>query len=273
MMLFWRPLFAALIATTLSGTANAHEFWTEARPFSPLPGTDAHLYMYVGQYFEGVQVGYVTSHAIMLKHYSVDGVEDLIGKVPAVEAVGEIPVTIGKAGTHLVAFDSAPNPITLSADKFEAYLHDEGLDQIIRQRELTGNAATPGRERFRRNTKTLLRAGAKSDGTFAVRTNQRLELVPSNDPSANPVGTSLHFKLYFDGKPVRNALLRAWHHQGSETVSIRATTNSQGEADYVLPFAGTWMISTVYMTASPDPGEADWDSYWGSLMFEVPQRR
>ena len=272
-MSFWKSLLAATVVITLSNTATAHEFWTESRPFSPAPGTDAHLYMFVGQYFEGVQVGYVTTHTTMLKHYSADGIEDLIGKVPAVEAVGEIPVAIRHAGTHLIAFDSAPNPITLSADKFEAYLHDEGLDHIIRQRAAAGNAALPGRERFRRNTKTLLRAGGKSDETFATRTNQRLELVPLNDPADLPVGTSLRFKLYFDGKPVRDALLRAWHHEGSETVSIRATTDASGAVSYVLPFAGSWMISTVYMTPASDAAEADWDSYWGSLMFEVPARR
>ena len=268
-----KSFVAAIVLAMLSNAANAHEFWTEARPFSPAPGSDSHLYMFVGQYFDGVQVGYVTTHTTMLKHYSVEGVEDLIGKVPAVEAVGEIPVTIRHAGAHLIAFDSVPNPITLSADKFEAYLHDEGLDPIIAQRAAAGNTALPGRERFRRNTKTLLRAGGRSDATFAVRTNQRLEIVPLNDPLTQPAGASLRFKLYFDGKPVRDAILRAWHHEGNETVSIRASTDAQGEVRYVLPFAGSWMLSTVYMTPATDTAEADWDSYWGSLMFEVPRLR
>ncbi len=268
----WLIPFFSLALMTCTGTASAHEFWTEARPFSPKPGTQTHLFMYVGQYFEGVQVGYITTHTLMLKHYSVDALEDLITQVPAREAVGEIPVQIAHAGTHLIAFDSLPNPITLSADKFEAYLHDEGLDHIIRQREQDGASAAPGRERFRRNTKTLLRAGRRSDATYAIRTHQRLELVPLNDPLSTSPGAQLRFRLYFDDKPVPKALLRAWHHEGTETVSIRATTDDNGDVSYVLPFAGSWMISTVYMTPAPDTAEADWDSYWGSLMFEIPAR-
>ncbi|MDP9108324.1 MAG: hypothetical protein M3N23_04545, partial [Pseudomonadota bacterium] len=66
------------------------------------------------------------------------------------------------------------------------------------------------------------------------------------------------------------ALLRAWHHEGSETVSIRAITNAAGQVTYSLPFSGSWMISTVYMLAATDDPAVDWDSYWGSLMFEVP---
>ena len=268
----WLISILSLALLACAATASAHEFWTEARPFSPAPGEQAHLFMYVGQYFEGVQVGYVTTHTLMLKHYSADGAEDLIGQVPTRDAVGEIPVRIANAGTHLIAFDSLPNPITLSADKFEAYLHDEGLDHIIRQREQAGTATAPGRERFRRNTKTLLRTGRKSDATFALRTRQRLELVPLDDPLSKSPGAQLRFRLYFEDKPVPNALLRAWHHEGTETVSIRATTDGNGDVTYVLPFAGSWMISTVYMAPAVDTVEADWDSYWGSLMFEIPAR-
>ena len=267
----WITTTASVLLLALPLVAGAHEFWTTAEPFSPKVGTEAQLFMYVGEYFEGVQVGYVTTHATMLRHYSSNATEDLIGLVPPVQAVGQIPVRIQTPGTHLIAFDSLPNQITLSADKFQAYLHDEGLDHIIRAREASGKTGEPGRERFRRNTKTLLRAGGKADQTFGVRTGQRLEMVPLDEPLSKPPGATLRFKLFFDGKPVPGALLRAWHHEGSETVSIRAITDAGGEARYVLPFAGSWMISTVYMTPSMDTQEADWDSYWGSLMFELPR--
>lgn len=267
-----KPVLSLAVAVLIAvpAIASAHEFWTLAQPFSPRVGTDAQLFMYVGEYFEGVQVGYVTTHATMLRHYSAAGQEDLIGLVPAVQPIGQVPLHIAGAGTHLVAFDSLPNQLTLPADKFQGYLHDEGLDHIVREREVAGKAAEPGRERFRRNTKTLLRAGGKSDATYAVHTGQKLEMVPLDDPLSRPAGAPLRFKLLFDGKPVANALLRAWHHEDSETVSIRAITNSAGEVTYRLPFSGPWMISSVYMTASSEPAEADWDSYWGSLMFEVP---
>lgn len=265
----WKALLAAF-TLTLPALASAHEFWMQANPFSPRVGTTSQLLMYVGEFFQGDQVGYVTSHSAMLHHYFDGHMEDLIGLVPADKAIGQLPVNITHSGTHLIAFDSHPSNITIEAGRFTAYLHDEGLDHIVAQRERQGQSALPGRERFRRVTKTLLRAGGKSDRTFATRTGQRLELVPLMDPTSAPPGQTLRFKLFFDNKPVAGALLRAWHHHESETVAIRAISDDEGLVTFSLPYAGPWMISTVYMMAAVDTPDADWDSYWGNLMFEVP---
>lgn len=268
-MRHWKSIIVtALCALPL--LASAHEFWMRAEPFSPRVGTTAQLFMYVGQYFEGYQVGFVTSHSAMLHHYFSDQMEDLIGLVPSDKPIGQVPVNLTRAGTHMIAFDSFPAGITLEAGKFEAYLHDEGLDQIIEQRQQKGASALPGRERFRRVTKTLMRVGGKSDDTFALRTGQRLEMVPLVDPSATPPGKELRFKLFFDNKPVAGALLRAWHHNGKQTIAIRAITDPDGFVTFTLPYAGSWMISTVYMIPAENTTEADWDSFWGNLMFEVP---
>ncbi len=270
-MRYWKSIFACVIVS-FPLMANAHEFWMRAAPFSPRVGTTAQLMMYVGQYFEGDQVGFVTSHSAMLHHYFSDQMEDLIALVPSDKPIGQVPVNITRPGTHLIAFDSFPSGITIEAGKFEAYLHDEGLDYIVALREKSGASALPGRERFRRVTKTLLRAGGKSDRTFAIRTHQRLELVPLVDPSATPPGQPLRFTLFFDDKPVAGALLRAWHHHGDQTVSIRAISDADGLVTYSLPYAGPWMISTVHMIAAENTTEADWDSFWGNLMFDVPAK-
>lgn len=269
----WLKKVLATLLLLVPGVGMTHEFWISATPFSAAVGAQAQLQMAVGEYFEGVQAGFLTSHTAALRHYANGQLVDLMPLVPTTEAVGAIPVTLARAGTHLIAFDSHPAQIILAADKFEAYLHDEGLDRLILQRKIGNKSAEPGRERFRRNTKTLLRAGGKTDDTFAVRTGQRLEILPLNDPLSQPVGAPLRLRLLFDGKPLTNALLRAWHHQQQQTVSIRALTDANGETSFNLPYSGVWMISTVQMIAATDSAEVDWDSFWGSLMFEVPARK
>ena len=82
----------------------------------------------------------------------------------------------------------------------------------------------------------------------------------------------MRFKLFFDDKPVAGALLRAWHHHDNQTVSIRALSDANGIVTYSLPYAGPWMISTVHMIAAENTTEADWDSFWGNLMFDVPEK-
>jgi uncharacterized GH25 family protein len=272
-MRHWTTSVFATLLMIISGTASAHEFWMRAEPLSPPVGSSAQMFIYFGEYFEGTQAGFLTTHSAVLRHYSAAGSEDLMGLVPSVNPIGQVPVRIGSAGTHLVAFDSHTATITLPADKFNAYLHDEGLDSIVREREAAGTLGREGRERFRRNAKTLLRAGGKSDATYAIQTGQRLELVPLNDPLSQPPGAPLRFKLLFDGKPLPDALLRAWHHNGDQTISIRATSDNNGDITYNLPYPGTWMISTVHMIAATGSDEVDWDSFWGSLMFEVPRAK
>jgi hypothetical protein len=252
---------------------EAHEFWMWARPFSAPAGAVTHLTLHVGQYFEGDLAGFTTAHAVAVHDYSQDKTEDLRARLPSDFALPELRLQLKGAGTHVVAYDSVPSTITLSADKFHAYLHDEGLDAVIQKREASGTAALPGRERFRRCIKTLLTAGGKSDATATVRTGQRLELVPMSDPNLKAEGDTLAFGLFFDGHPLAGTLVKAWYRHEGQTLLIRARTDENGRVAFSLPYAGGWMLSTVHMIPALDTAEADWDSYWGNLTFELPRRQ
>jgi uncharacterized GH25 family protein len=182
-------------------------------------------------------------------------------------------VAFPQAGSHVLAYESHPSEVTLAADKFHAYLHDEGLDAIIRQREAAGTAQTPGRERFRRSAKTLLKVGGLADGASTRVTGQRFETVPLDDPLSAAAGDSLRFELRFQGQPRGGVLVKAWHQLGRQTTVLRATTDAQGRVAFVFPFAGSWMLNAVHMVAASGAAELDWDSFWSSLTFELQQRK
>lgn len=61
--------------------------------------------------------------------------------------------------------------------------------------------------------------------------------------------------MLFDGQPVAGRLVKAW--------------NKQGKVALQLPYAGPWMVNLVHMIPASDSIEADWDSFWGSLKFEM----
>ena len=140
----------ALLAVATSLVAGAHEFWLHAQPFAPPAGGSARLTLWVGENFAGDQVAFSAEHTAALRRYTQESSEDLLGRTQLTKARADIRLEVAKSGTHLLAFDSRPALITLAADKFHAYLHDEGLDAIVRQREAAGNAALLGRERYRR---------------------------------------------------------------------------------------------------------------------------
>ena len=272
-----RQYFLAVLALTSSFTAlnaNAHEFWMWADPFFPKVGADANITLNVGEYFKGDLIGFATINVAAVHRYSAGKVENLQERVLPNVILPGLELNFAKAGTHMVSFDSYPSQIVLPADKFTAYLHDEGLDDIIRQREKSGNTAIPGRERFWRCVKTLLNVGGKSDFTYAVHTKQRIEIVPLIDPfSKNSQRSGLDFLLLFDGKPLAAALIKAWHKEEGQTMIIRATSSIDGKVHLNLPLDGGWMLSVVHMIPVTDSAEVDWDSYWGNLSFALVRNK
>ncbi|OWW21897.1 DUF4198 domain-containing protein [Noviherbaspirillum denitrificans] len=245
--------------------AVAHEFWLRPEPFTLPPGGTSVVSMFVGEYFEGERIGVTPGHAASMRVLASGGEATMQLEPPSLK------MRFTHAGTHVIAFDSAPSTITLSADKFHAYLHDEGLDAVIRQRERDGTAQEPGRERYRRHVKSLLKVG-RSDGAYAQRTGQRLEILPLEDPLSASPGSTVGFRLLFDGQPLPDTLVKAWHRKGGQTLVIRARSDAGGYVRFTLPHAGPWMISTVHMVPAAGTPDADWDSFWGNLTFELARR-
>lgn len=276
---FHTPL--ALAVLFMSGLpAHAHEFWFTPVTAPLVAGDSASLTVRVGQYFEGDVLGFSAPQTVALRQYSASGVIDLRQLLPRSSGVPALIVPLPAPGTHMVIFNSQPNFISLPAGTFHAYLHDEGLDFIKDQREAAGNAEKPGRERYRRFVKTLLRVGpgvdalpsaaANPDTTYLTRTGQRLEILPMTNPVAMAPGDTLGVRVEFEGKPLEGALLKAWHKRGGQTLIIRAKTAANGSASFDLPYAGPWMISVVHMIPAVGVKDIDWDSLWGNLSFSIP---
>ena len=261
--------------------AQAHEFWFEPVTAPLSAGDTARLDLRVGEFFEGEQMGFSAPQTVGLRQYSASGSKDLRALLPppARGAVATLNLPLQVSGSYLFAFDSQPSQISLPAGTFHAYLHDEGLDFIKTQREAAGTAEKPGRERYRRHVKTLLRVAdavgagatnaAATDKTYATRTGQRLEIVPSNDPLLMKPGDALGLQVLFDDKPLTGALVKAWNRQGSQTLIIRAKTSVDGKATFNLPYAGGWMVSVVHMVPVKGVKDIDWDSLWGNLSFKL----
>lgn len=267
----WPALGLCLLA--LSMPVRPHEFWLAAQPDAPSAGGPVEVSLHVGEYFEGGLVAVTSSHAASVRLHSKGGVEDLTARIPGGTALRGLTLSLPRPGSYLLAYESHPSQVVLSADKFHAYLHDEGLDAIIGQREASGTAGSPARERFRRSAKLLLGAGGRTDATFSRVTGQRMEIIPVNDPLAAAPGDPLRFVLRFDGKPLAGALLKAWHRRGGQTLVIRSVTDADGQAMLELPFAGPWLLGAVHMRPVSDSPDLDWDSFWGSLSFSMAPKK
>lgn len=260
-------------------SVQAHEFWLTPVTVPLTAGDSARLSLRVGEYFEGDLLGFSAPQTVALRHYSAAGSTDLRAFLPRDTAVPALLIPLATPGTHMVIFNSQPNVISLPAGSFHAYLHDEGLDFIKAQREAAGTAEKPGRERYRRFVKTLMRVAPgrdavpspaiKPDTTHSTLTGQRLEIIPITDPLVMVPGEALGVRVEFDGKPLKGGLLKAWHRRAGQTLIIRAKTAADGSASFDLPYAGAWMISVVHMVPAIGMKDIDWDSMWSNLSFNL----
>ena len=262
-------LLPALALLSSAAVLPAHECWLQPATFAPVAGPTIGLTIQVGMNFEGEPKPFSPARVAALRHYSAAGTEDWTAK--ANDRL-QLPVRFEDAGTHVVIYDSKPGLITLEPEKFNAYLREEGLDFVIAERERAGESAKPGRERYQRCNKTIVRADGQADATYAVVTGQRLEIIPIDDPAAWSVGGTLRFKVLFAGQPLANAKVRAWHRAGGQLSTLDAITTAGGEASFALPASGEWMISTIHMARVTGDAAADWESHWGNLTFAVPGR-
>lgn len=270
----------------LAPALQAHEFWFAPIASPQTVGSTVTLRLEVGELFNGDAAGFSIPTTKALRHFSAKApVEDLKPFLPPKDREAEVELALDTPGTHLLAYDSAPLRISLEAGRFHAYLHDEGLDFVKTQREQAGTVDQPGRERYRRNIKTLIAVGTEPkamqalDQTYAKHASQRLEITPLHNPLAMVPGEALPVQIVFDDKPLVGALVKAWHKHDGQLVMIRATTSAQGEVVFNLPYAGDWMVSVVHMIAAENSGDeegheegVDWDSFWGNLSFHLPER-
>jgi len=277
---WFSSLAASLVMLFGTTAAMAHEFWLMPDRFSSPVGSSVRMRMFVGEQFSGELVGFYSTLIASAHHYTAGRDIDLTATAPEA-AAADFAVTLREPGTHLLAIDTHSSQIDLEAGRFYAYLHDEGLDYVNQARGAAGRTATPGRERYRRNLKSLITAIAPgaavpgsgaADTTYARVTGQRLEIVPQSDPQLLVAGQDVAVQVLWEGKPLPNALLKFWHRRGSQSVLIRVVTDAQGKAAYTPPFTGTWMASVVHMIPVTNVPNVDWDSYWANLTFSLPNR-
>jgi uncharacterized GH25 family protein len=95
-----------------------------------------------------------------------------------------------------------------------------------------------------------------------------LELVPEKNPYSLRPGDTLPVRLLFRGQPLAGALVHAALH-GQPDAGASARTGPDGRAKLKLSRDGFWMIKAVEMGPAPQGVDADWQSLWASLTFEM----
>jgi uncharacterized GH25 family protein len=261
------------IATTtiifaLGAAAAAHDFWIEPSTYSVRAGEPVRIHLKVGESFKGEPVARNESRIDEFIAVGPSGPVKVIGR-DGMDPAGF--VRPDDPGLWLVAYRSKPAPLELSASAFEQYLREEGLERVIDERKARNESTSPGRERFSRSVKSLIRVGSSPSAGYDRVLGMTLELVPEADPQGT-AGARLPVRLLHEGRPLEGALVVAMRRSsdagGEGEIVSRSRTDADGRI--VVPLtSGIWLLKAVHMGRAKAGSAAEWDSVWTALTFRV----
>lgn len=254
---------------TAASPAAAHDYWLEPDTFFPQLNSSVALRLLIGDGFVNEQERpFQKKLTLRLELIGAGKTTDLA----ALAEEGRKPlakVHIDKPGCYWVVLDRDWAYLTLEAKKFSAYLLEEGLQNILDERAKAKEMNQPGKERYRRYLKCLLRAGAESDDAWKRTFGQALEIVPLANPAGLKVGDTLHVKVLFEGKPLTKAPTFAHARSGKDVNRTALKTDQQGIAAIPLKSTGPWLVRLVHMRRCTADAKVDWESHWSSFTFSL----
>jgi uncharacterized GH25 family protein len=258
-------VLAVLVLT--SASLSAHDFWIEPSGFMADRGRVVGVKLRVGDDFHGEPVA--RNDALIGDFVVVDaaGRRQVVGRDGS-DPAGLLRVT--SPGLMVIGYRSRPSPVTLPADKFTQYLKEEGLDSIIAARARTQASQRDGREVFSRAAKSLVRSGTMAAGTGDRALGFPIELVAERNPYQLRVGDSLPVRLTYKDAPLADTLVVAFS-QRHPYLRQRVRSDRHGRATFTIEEPGPWMVKAVHMVPARAGANADWESFWASLTFEMPQ--
>ena len=256
------------LAALFAPPTAAHEMWIETRPAAPASGAVFAVALRVGD-------GLGDPHPVRrdesrIRRFVTLGAD---GERPVLGAAGADPAGLARAGSagelELVAYESDTALIVLAAPRFEAYLRADGLERVAELRAARGEAAMPGRERYSRCAKSLVRpAGAEVPAAgFDRVVGLTLELVAERDPAAL-AGEALPVRLLHRGEPLGGALVVARRLGADGERTVAARTGADGRALIPLDEPAFWLVGAVHMIEAEADADADWRTWWASLTFD-----
>lgn len=259
-----RPLLP-LLAFVAASPGLAHDFWIRPSRHRAASGDVIRVHLKVGEHLKGDPV---RRNPARMESFTAVGPG---GEVPLPGLDGTDPAGLFKAagpGAYTFVYRGRPSNLELPAAKFEAYLREEGLESVLEARRAAGESGRPGRERFVRCAKALVKIGDGAMGGFEGPVHLRLELIPEADPMLPAETRELPLRVVFEGRPLAHAKLVA-QCEGDPGREIAARSDAEGRVRLRLDRPGRWMVKTVHMVRLTGVPDADWESLWASLSFEA----
>jgi uncharacterized GH25 family protein len=260
-----RSMVVLVTVIAASASLSAHDFWIEPTGFMADLGRVVGVKLRVGQDFHGDPVPRSDEQIGDFVVVDISGRRQVVGRDGS-EPAGLLRVTA--PGLMVIGYRSRPSPVTLPADNFTAYLKEEGLDAVLDARARSQASERAGREIFSRAAKSLVRSGEMAPGAGDRVLGFPIELVAERNPYQMKSGEPLPVRLTYQNAPLAGALVVAFN-QRHPYHKLSARSDRDGRTTFTIDEPGPWLVKAVHMVPAPAGSNADWESYWASLTFEI----
>lgn len=262
----WRNVVLAASLVVASAEVLAHDLWIEPSAFVIGAGNPITVRLRVGVNLLGDPIA--RDPALIERFITVDeeGIRPMPGR-DGLDPAGILRTTA--PGLTIIGYASKPSRIALTAQKFNEYLVEEGLEPIAALRQRRNETSAEAREEFARCAKALLSTGPLKPGQGDKALGFTLELVAEKNPYALRPGQDLPVRLLYQGKPLPGALVIAINKR-NPSAKVSARSGADGRVALRLAEPGMWLVKAVHMIAAPAGSDAQWASFWASLTFQLP---
>lgn len=265
-----RPLLhPALLGITASalvaGNCLAHEFWVSPSTYRPDRDELVQVSLFHGERFAGDPVAR-NHEKIKRFEYRAGGSVTEVRGMHGSTASFLRPTT---DGLGVIVYETEEYINVLPAERFEAYLAEEGLDEISVRRAELGETDAEGREAYVRCAKSLMAVGDSAGATLNESEPVGLpyEIVLTSDGATTD--GQVVATILFAGEPIAGrqmvAVAEDYHDHLIELVS-----DTDGTVRFVPDRGGAWMLTSLHMVRETDREDIDWKSYWASMSFSLP---
>jgi len=257
-----------------STSVMAHEFWLEPVDYQRELQQDLAVNLKVGQNFKGEPQIYNPSDFIKFqltefidKAATTHAIKSRLGDIPALRKKSE------REGLKIVSYISNANLLTYNkAEKFTAFLKNEGLDWVLAAHKKRKLPEKGFKEVFHRYAKTLIAVGRGrgEDIELGLPFEWVLEKNPYTDKD------NLQARLLWEGKAFPNTTVTLFIRQQDTLIQKHLMTDKHGVVTIPTDQHGIFLLNAVHMIEASDDTEREigavWESLWASTTFEITDK-
>ncbi len=269
----WRKrvmAIGAVAALVVPGALFAHDTWLVPSAYRPQPGARVMLSVATSQAFPSSDGAAAPDRIARFTVRTSAGDQQVTGyAVEGMYLVGQ--AALPAAGHAMAVAETKARLIVLDGPQFNEYIGHEELKDVIAARAAAGTSDATGREMYRKIAKAALCVGAKQeDAVYARPFGLWLEIMPERSPCGLRAGDALTVRVLFQGKPIEGVHVAAGYEGVTgHSYPVWIPTDKNGRATVKLDRAGAWFVRTLHMIPLEGDPEAQWQSAFSTLTFEV----